>query len=63
MTRTWPESAPNPHDYSYLMFTPDVDADTAARRFRDKYGQHPDHIVDHLGNLYVGPVPERRSDE
>ena len=58
MTRTWPTDAPDPHERPYRLFTLDHSEQAAAARFKDRFGRQPDWIVEHLGYLYVGPIPE-----
>lgn len=39
-------------------FTPDTDPEEAAAIFKARYGRQPEWILDSLGVLYVGPIPE-----
>ena len=58
MTRTWPEDAPDPHEHAYRMFTQDHSEEGASGKFLQRYGRPPEWVVEHLGWLYVGPIPE-----
>ena len=58
MTRTWPKDAPDAHEHQYMMFTLDHSEVDAAAEFESRYGEKPEWIIEHLGNLYVGPIPE-----
>jgi hypothetical protein len=42
---------------AWLAFTRDHDEDKAARTFEERFGQPPEHVVDHGGYLWLGPVP------
>ena len=58
MTRTWPTNAPDPHEHAYRMFTLDHGEEGASDKFASRYGHPPEWVVEHLGWLYVGPIPE-----
>ena len=58
MNRTWPQDAPDPHQFHYLTFTPDMDEDEAAARFRAKHERWPEWVYEYLGYLRVGPIEE-----
>lgn len=45
----------------FLGFTADTDPETAAGAFTQRYGKPPEWILDSLGVLYVGPIPEVQS--
>lgn len=53
---------PDPAIGCWVTFTIDHDEDDAARRFQERYGRPPEHIIeDHRyrhPTLKVGPVPE-----
>ena len=53
-----PDPAPDPHDHAYRMFTLDHSEEGASGKFASRYGCPPDWVVEHLGWLYVGPIPE-----
>lgn len=44
--------------HHYLGFTLDEPEDYAAQRFHQRYGAPPEHIIESLGILYVGPIPD-----
>lgn len=44
-------------DATWQVWTADEDEDRAADAFARRYGSHPEHVVDHGGYLWLGPVP------
>lgn len=58
MTRAWPKDAPDPHDHPYRLWTADSDEMAAVASFKDRYGKPPEWVIEHLGHLWIGPIPE-----
>ena len=48
-------------DAYYLGFTANTDPVRAAEKFAQKYGEAPRCSFVSLGNLLVGPIPEREA--
>ena len=44
----------------WLCFSLDTDEDKAAERFRERFGQPPDEIIEYKSWLLVGPIQAER---
>jgi hypothetical protein len=42
---------------TWQVWTADDDEGNAAVAFERRHGQPPEHVVDHAGYLWLGPVP------
>jgi len=43
---------------TWQVWTADEDEAAAAATFAQRYGSHPEHVVDYGGYLWLGPVPQ-----
>ena len=41
----------------FMCFSLDHDEDEATAAFRKRHGQPPEHVLESLGGLHVGPIP------
>ena len=46
----------------YMTFSLPYDQETAIMQFEARHGCKPETIKEHLGNLMLGPVPEKEID-
>ena len=43
---------------TWQVWTVDDDEESAAAAFQRRHGEPPEHVVDHAGYLWLGPVPD-----